>query len=156
MHFTHFSNALHTFLFHLTGRLLYLYTVFLHYITHTYTQHAHIYPIIFIQGFVKHCISSSSNVVFSWALHFSQALHCIFSLKDVSVIFISCLVSVVLDLHCIFFPWTWSFFSFHFGVLVSCFVAVVVLLFDWSFERKWEWDSFLGMSENDSLYPYYS
>ena len=47
-------------------------------------------------------------------------------------------------------------FSFHFGVLVSCFVAVVVLLFDWSFERKWEWDSFLGMSEKDSFYPYYS
>ena len=77
-------------------------------------------------------------MVFSWALHFPQALHCIFSLKDVSVIFISCLVSVVLDLHCIFFPWTWSFFSFHFGVLVSCFVAVVVILFDWSFEGKRE------------------
>ena len=125
MHFTHFSNALHTFLIHLTS-LLYLYTVFLHYITHTYTQHAHIYTIIFIQGFVKHCIFSSSNVVFSWALHFPQALHCIFSLKDVSVIFISCLVSVVLDLHCIFFPWTWSFFL---SILEFLLVALLLWLF---------------------------
>ena len=120
MHFIHFSNAHHTFLIHLTS-LLYLYKVFLHYITHTYTQDAHIHTIVFIQGFVIHCIiCSSSNVAFSsWI-----ALH--FSVKDVSVVFISCLVSVVLDVHCIFFPWTWSFFL---SILELLLVALLLWLF---------------------------
>ena len=134
MHFTHFSNALHTFLFHLTSRLLYLYTVFLHYITHTYTQHAHIYPIIFIQGFVKHFFLKQCGIFLGIAFSSSIALHFFFKGCIGYFYFLSSVCGV--DLHCIFFPWTWSFFSFHFGVLVSCFVAVVVLLFDWSFERK--------------------
>ena len=69
--------------------------------------------------FLKQCGIFSSDAVSS-----SIALH--FSVKDVSVVFISCLVSVVLDVHCIFFPWTWSFFL---SILEFLLVALLLWLF---------------------------
>ena len=79
----------------------------------------------------KDTLLSSKDLLFKTIYIFSSdafsssiALH--FSVKDVSVVFISCLVSVVLDVHCIFFPWTWSFFL---SILEFLLVALLLWLF---------------------------
>ena len=120
MHFTHFSNALHTFVTHLSAR-------FSCTMSHIHAHNTHIYkPSFLYKDLSNIAFVSSSNVVFSQALHFP--MHCIFSLKDMPVICVSCLVSLELDLHCIFFPWIWSFFhSILEFLLVSCYCGCSIV-----------------------------
>ena len=124
MHFTHFSNALHTFLIHLTS-LLYLYTVSCTNHTYIHTRRTYTYHRFYtrICHTLHHLFLKQCGIFSSDAFSSSIALH--FSVKDVSVLFISCLVSVVLDVHCIFFSWTWSFFL---SILEFLLVALLLWL----------------------------
>ena len=126
-------------------------------ISHIHTHKTHIYIPSFLYkdlSYIASFVPQAMWYFLKWCIFLK---HCItFFCKGCvgSFYFLSSVCGAWCTLYLFFLDLV--VFSFHFGVLVSCFVAVVVLLFDWSFERKREWDSFLGMSEKDSLYPYYS